>query len=166
LEIGKNAIETESLKAFFQHPLDTDIALRGAVFRSGLGEAVARHNVSLPSRVDALVELRRPESGYTALLLEAKSGNQGYDAAVFQLMCYREALRERLPGPVIVWGIVENVVEADWASRAVEAVRAHSEANPGRDLWLFSSADDIDEAFSALGFDRASGRDAAISATA
>lgn len=151
LELGHNSIETERMKAFFQHAVDTDIALRSVVFDGGLGHSVVRHNIRLPSRIDALIVPRQALSGYSALLLEAKSGDQGYEAALFQLMCYREALRERFPGPVVVWGIVENVVEADWISRAVEAIRTYSASNPGSDLWLFSSADDIGAALHTLG---------------
>ena len=61
-----------------------------------------------PRRFDALVTFDKPRAGFHGILLEAKSGAQSFADTVHQLKAYRAALKEQLPGPLLVWGVVES----------------------------------------------------------
>jgi len=139
---GQNTISTPILKCEFQHSIPRDQMLETAEFDHGLREAMERHRVSAPQWVDGLFEFNVPRKGLSGILLEAKSGAQGFRAAVFQLKCYRAALRVSHPGPMLVWGVVENEALAldDEARRQLGDA-----AEPGRstDLWVFSTASAI-----------------------
>jgi len=113
--------------------------------------ALERHGVVLPRRFDALVTFDKPRADFHGILLEAKSGAQSFADTVHQLKAYRAALREQLPGPLLVWGVVEGGGDrAKGFDRYAleEAVKGRAE---GDDLWLFTSEGEIREALRATG---------------
>lgn len=111
--------------------------------------ALERHGVVLPRRFDALVTFDKPRAGFHGILLEAKSGAQSFADTVHQLKAYCAALREQLPGPMLVWGVVEGGGDRtkEFNRYALEeAVKVREE---GADLWLFTSEGEIGEALEA-----------------
>ena len=101
---------------------------------------MVRHGVRVPSRIDGLLLFDQPRGGFHGIILEAKSGSQGPSEAVLQLKCYRAALRESIPGPMIIWGVVENPESLWWNGEILR------ERQPGGDLWLFTPASAVEEA--------------------
>ena len=113
--------------------------------------ALERHGVVLPRRFDALVTFEKPRAGFHGILLEAKSGAQSFADTVHQLKAYRAALREQLPGPLLVWGLVEGGGDRTKVLD-VEALReAAAERKEGHDLWLFTSEGEIRKALEGMG---------------
>jgi len=112
--------------------------------------ALRRHEVTLPRNFDALLRFDAPRAGFHGILVEAKSGAQSFTDTVYQLKAYRAALRGSVPGPLVVWGIVEGGgggSPLDLAALEHDLVRR----SPGEDLWLFTSEDEIGQAAEALG---------------
>jgi len=113
--------------------------------------ALERHGVVLPRRFDALLTFDKPRAGFHGILLEAKSGSQSFADTVHQLKAYRAALREQLPGPLLVWGLVEGGGDRTKVLD-VEALReAAAERKEGHDLWLFTSEGEIRKALEGMG---------------
>jgi hypothetical protein len=109
------------------------MTMRAGLYPDATIVTMEAQGVNPPSRADLLLELVPPRAGFHALLIECKSGDQGPDRSVYQLLAYRSALRSRFPGRMLVWGIVE---------RAICAPTITQFANEG-DVWVFSSADAI-----------------------
>ncbi len=113
--------------------------------------ALERHGVVLPRRFDALVIFDKPRAGFHGILLEAKSGAQSFADTVHQLKAYRAALREQLPGPLLVWGVVEGGGSRTKVFAPYETHEAATEREEGDDLWLFTSEEEIGAAVPAAG---------------
>jgi len=113
--------------------------------------ALERHGVVLPRRLDALVRFDRPIAGFSGILLEAKSGAQSFADTVHQLEAYRAALREQLPGALVIWGVVEGGGDRAKAFAPYETHLAATKREEGDDLWLFTSEEEIREAIVAAG---------------
>ena len=137
LVVGQNEIRVPGIRCSYQHSIPRDTMLRTSEFDGGLREGVIRHQVRLPARIDGLFQFEHTRAGFAGILLEAKSGSQDPDAAIFQLKCYRAALRENLPRPLIIWGIVEKQMEG--------AGQIVTRDDGTGDIWIFSSADRIGE---------------------
>ena len=112
--------------------------------------ALERHGVVLPRRFDALVTSDKPRAGFHGILLESKSGAQSFADTVHQLKAYRAALREQLPGPLLVWGVVEGGGDRTKAFDAFALEEAAMEREEGEDLWLFTGEGEIAEALGSL----------------
>lgn len=70
--------------------------------------ALERHGVVLPRHFDAFVTFGRLRAGFYGILLEARIGAQSFTDTVHQLKAYSATLKEHLPGPLLVWGVVEG----------------------------------------------------------
>jgi hypothetical protein len=116
--------------------------------------ALERHGVVLPRRFDALVTFDRPCAGFYGILLEAKSGSQSFADAVHQLKVYRAALREPLPGPLLVWGVVEGGGDRAREFDAAALRAAVGERGEEEDLWVFTGEGEIGAALGAVGMPR------------
>ena len=112
--------------------------------------ALERHGVDLPRRFDPLVTFEKPRAGFHGVLLEAKSGAQSFADTVHQLKAYRAALKEQLPGPLLVWGVVEGGGDRTKPFGRSALRDAALERREGDDFWLFTSEDEIREALEAL----------------
>ena len=113
--------------------------------------ALERHGVVLPRRFDALVTFDKPRAGFHGILLEAKSGAQSFADTVHQLKAYRAALREQLPGPLLVWGLVEGGGDRTKAFDVGALREGAAERKEGQDLWLFTSEGEIRKALEGMG---------------
>ena len=113
--------------------------------------ALERHGVVLPRRFDALVTFDKSRAGLNGILLEAKSGAQSFADTVHQLKAYRSALRESLPGPLLVWGVVEGGGDRTKAFDRYAIEEAVKSREEGDDFWLFTSEVEIREALGATG---------------
>lgn len=113
--------------------------------------ALERHGVVLPRRFDALVTFDKPRAGFHGILLEAKSGAQSFADTVHQLKAYRAALREQLPGPLLVWGVVEGGGDRTKAFDVGALREGAAERKEGQDLWLFTSEGEIRKALEGVG---------------
>lgn len=67
------------------------------------------------------------------------------------MKAYRAALREHLPGPLLVWGVVEGGGDRTKEFDAGALCEAAMEREEGEDLWLFTSEGEIGEAVEAAG---------------
>ncbi len=95
-------------------------------------------------------QLLDPEtSTFTYLLVEAKSGSQAFDAAIHQLKCYRATLKSQLPARILVWGIVEQVGDTD-IMNSLDQLREDALTRPHEDLWVFSSAEHIQDVLTSI----------------
>jgi hypothetical protein len=146
VDAGGNTIRTPGLTCHFQYTINREVMLESSEFSPGLRTAIARHNVGLPQRVDALVLFDKTRRGFRGLLIEVKSGSQRYDASLHQLKCYRAALASTIQGPLIVWGITEEGDAAHWIAQESPQVPAQALD----DLWLFSPASAISTALAGL----------------
>jgi hypothetical protein len=146
LDAGRNTIVLPGLTCHFQHSIGREVVLATTEFSPALREAIARHAVRIPQRIDALILFERPRRGFRGLLMEMKSGDQEYDRALHQLKCYRAALGSNLPGPFIVWGITETGDSGSWVRQEAPALPVKG----AEDLWLFSPASVIPAALNAL----------------
>jgi hypothetical protein len=141
LESGQNIVSTPLLTCRYQHVFGRELVLKSGEFAPEVVAALERHDVGIPSRADIVVDL--PSwSRYGHMVLEAKSGTQQYEAATFQLKCYRAALGST-PKPVVMWGVIEDEGSAGERLASVGADIASEAGSATRDLWLFSSAKDI-----------------------
>jgi hypothetical protein len=117
-------------------------------FDHGLRRGVTAFGIRVPRYIDGWLAFDEPRAGVNGILIEAKSGSQGPSAAVYQLKCYRAALRQMTPGPLLVWGIAE-----EWQDRGVDVGSAAlMQRGEDDDLWVFSTADQIPEIMMALAF--------------
>ena len=144
LEAGSNKLAVAGARYSYQMALPRELVLSTYEFDHGLRDAFARHHVRVPSWVDGYVEFSRPLRGFFGILLEAKSGQQGFDACAYQLKVYRAAIKEKQPNPLLIWGIVEqSETEVDLPADFWSASRTE-------DVWLFSTADQVPAVMSVL----------------
>jgi hypothetical protein len=141
LESGQNIVSTPLLTCRYQHSFGREVVLQSGEFAPEVVAALQRHDVRVPSRADMLIELPS-SSRYGHMVLEAKSGTQPYDAATFQLKCYRSAVGPT-GKPVVMWGIVEEEAPDETRLTNVIPEIAAEASSAKRDLWLFSSAKDV-----------------------
>jgi hypothetical protein len=150
-----NRVQLSNLTYLFQHSFPQEAVVESTEFAPGLRRAIYRHDISAPTRLDGFLEFVAPRAGFDAILLESKSGTQNFDAAIYQLKCYRAALAAKNPGRMLIWGIIETPPEGyQGVPRGVIAAEARE--RPTEDLWVFSTADEVYVVLEALGL--ASGR--------
>jgi hypothetical protein len=149
-ELNENELRLEGTTCSYQRTLDRDAVLSTPDFEQGLAEVVPVFGLSLPRRVDLAFDFDSPRCGIDGVLVEAKSGNQGFDAAVAQLRVYRRARPTRVGTRHLVWGIVEqseggaiSEPQIDWLKRKIDSQEG--------DVWVFSTADSIPAVLGLLG---------------
>jgi hypothetical protein len=111
---------------------------------------VQAFDVSIPKRVDLAFDFDTTRCGFDGIIVEAKSGTQGYDKTIPQLRTYRAARSRRDVSRYLVWGIVENPGASDATFELVAALM--KDIPEAGDLWLFSSADAIPVVLTVLAF--------------
>jgi hypothetical protein len=139
-ESTSNTVAWENLTCWYQCGIDRAGILQAPGFSGPLAVAIEELGVNVPERADLVFEFQTSTSGFDGLIVEAKSGDQDYDATVEQLRAYRAGWDG--PGSrYVIWGIVERT-----ASRFEEArfARVLQRCAATEDLWVFSTADDID----------------------
>ena len=154
LATGQNEVHLPGLKYSFQHSLARAEVLSTSEFGTDLRDAMDFYGLGVPTRADGLLRFSEPRAGFQAILVEVKSGSQSPDAAIYQLKCYRAALRKAFPQPIVVWGIVEQ----EWRESATSGgsyATSLPPAHPNGDRWICSTADDIGETIAALGLKHA-----------
>lgn len=151
LETGQNEVHLPGIAYSFQHSLPRSSVLSTDEFRPDLRRAIDFYHLRVPARIDGLLRFSKPRGGFHAILLEQKSGSQSPDTAIYQLKCYRAALREMLPQPIIVWAIVENEWRDSGGFAELRAGCLAPDPLATGDVWVFSTADRIPEVLSALG---------------
>jgi hypothetical protein len=131
LNAGQNTITTGLVTVHFQSTIERSQILAGSPFDQASANAVERFGVRVPERIDGLFRFKKPRNWLSGILLEAKSGSQGPDSALFQLLCYSKALDRAGLGPLLVVGVTEADVLDDR--------RSPQEIFAGGDVWAFSS---------------------------
>jgi hypothetical protein len=134
----------------YQHHLPPEEVLASSEYDPALRAAVYRHGLRVHQTIDVLVEWNSPRAGLDGILLEAKSGNQSYDAAVAQLRSYRATIRRSRGGRWLVWGVIESEESEAVTDAAVTNLLAESQRST-QDLWFFSSASAISRVLEQLG---------------
>jgi hypothetical protein len=128
---------------WYQQSLDRRAVLNTPDFEDGLAESAPVFGLRVPQRIDMAFDLDPPRRGIDGIIVEAKSGSQGFDAAVPQLRVYRRA-RPRCAGArYLVWGIVEQPPSGAVTHEQLAWIRHEIERGVG-DVWAFSGVDSID----------------------
>ena len=140
----RNRIEVPGVRCFYQYPINRDRVLGTVQFAPELRDAMVRQSLRVPKWVDGLFLFREPRNGFSGLLLECKSGSQGPANAVHQLKAYREALRGKMPGPLLVCGVVERRWLEEWDERQMGTPGA------GQDHWVFAPVERLSEVVTRL----------------
>ena len=96
----------------------------------------------VPERIDLAFDMDPALRGIDGIIVEAKSGSQGFDAAVGQLRVYRKARARRAGQRYLIWGIVEQPIAGPITCDQLEWLRQEIEVGQG-DVWAFSGVDDI-----------------------
>jgi hypothetical protein len=146
LQAGQNVIQTDVARCHYQRGLSRDEVLASEEFTAELVAAMERHAVQIPQRIDAVVELS-PASRFREVILEMKSGAQGFGSTVYQLKCYRAALARTDSGPFLIWGLIEDETQGASAYPAL----SHVTEGLDRDAWVFSVGADIPAVVKGLG---------------
>jgi hypothetical protein len=126
-EVSDNTLQFDSMRCRYQLTFGLDEVLSASLLPDDVRTGARRHELNLHRRADALFELENPIAGFRELLVEAKSGAQGPDAALFQLMLYRDVLARRLGRLPLSWAITE--AEPSVSSKAFDGPWAFSSAN-------------------------------------
>jgi len=142
LEFGSNTVQVPGLTYAFQYSLPRELVLSTKEFDDGLREAMVRQGERVHSRIDGWLEFQREDVPWGGILIEAKSGSQEASAAIYQLKCYRAALSQSSPRPILVLGITEKPADAEGLERAIQKLRMESQ-KPQSDFWVFCSPGDL-----------------------
>ena len=140
-ETTDNTIRLDGTTGCYQQSLDRDVVLGTNEYAGSLALAVRAFDVSIPRRVDLAFDFDTTRGGFDGLIVEAKSGSQGYDKTISQLRTYRAARSRRHGSRYLIWGIVEDPGGPD-ATRE-QVTNLVKEVSDTDDVWLFSSADAI-----------------------
>jgi hypothetical protein len=143
--VNNNSVRLSNLIFHTQYHLQRQEVLVTYEFDHGLRESIRRYGLSVPQIVDGLLLFDRPRCGFSAVLVESKSGGQHPDASFYQLKCYRAALKRKISGRFLVWGITESMPTNAYHGLVGE------ERDIDGDLWVFCSADQILETLRSLG---------------
>jgi len=145
-----NTVELPGMSYRYQYSIERKKMLDTDVFAGPLAAAMDRHGARCPQDVDGWLVFEKPLRGFHGVLVEAKSGEQESSAAIYQLRCYRAALRPTAPGPMIVWGINEKG-SVEGAIRAGEkAISSAIENGTTEDLWLLTPVGAVEPLMSFL----------------
>lgn len=149
-ESTTNRMELLGATCHYQQHLSREAVLSTPEYGDGLAAAVELFGLRVPAYVDVAFEFAAPRSGVDGIIVEAKSGGQGFDASVSQLRTYRRA-RTRRPGTrYLVWGIVENPpADAPLTHAHLDALRLAAASGNG-DVWAFSGAVHIGDVLNAV----------------
>lgn len=141
-----NKVEVDGWVTYhYQYSLDEQAMISTAEFDHGLREAFARHKIRVPKIVDGWLVFDSPVRGFGGVIVEAKSGAQSYDAAVHQLKCYRAALKNQTPHPMLIWGIIEKEEQTESPVTELQELRARLRNGANSDVWVFSAASAIQD---------------------
>jgi hypothetical protein len=136
-----NTIRLDGTTCYYQQSLDRDAILATREYAGSLASAVRAFQVSTPRRVDLAFDFDTAQGGFDGLIVEAKSGRQGYEMTIPQLRTYRAARPRRQGSRYLVWGIVEGPGAPEATpDQVADLLEALADTD---DLWLFSSADAI-----------------------
>lgn len=135
-----NQVQLPGVTYHYQFSLAKEDVLTTSEYSPGLRAAMRHHRTRVPRDVDGLLVFDQLWRGFKAVLIEAKSGTQSPDAAIYQLKAYRAALERSFPGRYLVWGIVEAPHHWDGLSPA----------DRSGDVWVFSDASRIPEVLQLL----------------
>jgi hypothetical protein len=150
LELSESMLPLEGATCWYQRTLDRNDILATPDFGQGLAEVVPVFHLGVPRRVDLIFEFESPRRGIDGLIVEAKSGSQGFDAAVAQLRVYRRARPRRVGTRYLVWGIVEQAGSGRVTDSQLDWLRRKTEDGEG-DVWAFSTVDGIGAVLGLLG---------------
>lgn len=148
-----NVVPLLGVTCHHQQHLDRDGVLACTEYAGPLARAIDTFGVGIHQWVDLAFDFEAPRSGFGGIIVEAKSGAQRYEDAVAQLRTYRAARPRRAGTRFVIWAIAENPVQP--ATTADQVARALADARGADDVWVFSSAEDIDVVLAAIFGDHA-----------
>jgi len=146
--ICNNTLELCGATLLYQYTLDSQKVLETPWYAGGLASAVRVFNLSLPRRVDLIIEFPKPRNEFDGIIVEAKSGDQSFEATIHQLRIYSSAYNRRPGSHYLCWGIVERAKE-----KSVDlAGTAHLRRGAiDGDLWAFSGPEAIPDVLNSVG---------------
>ena len=150
LEIAHNTLDLPGVTCWYQQGLGRATVLGCPDYGHGFRPPTC--STCGCRRVDPAFEFEEPRNGIDGILVEAKSGGQGFDDTVAQLRVYRQARGRRAGARFLVWGISERSPEGtpsaeqlDWIRRAVR--------EGTDDAWVFSDVDAVGAVMESAGLD-------------
>jgi hypothetical protein len=152
LEVNENVLRLQGSTCWYQRTLGRDAILATPDFGQGLAEVVPVFHLGVPQRVDLIFEFESPRRGINGLIVEAKSGAQGFDASVAQLRVYRSARPRSIGTRYLVWGL-EQSDSGPITDSQLHWLRGKIADGDG-DVWAFSTADSIGAVLGLLGDER------------
>ena len=150
LELTGNKLNLVGSTCWYQQTLNREAVLSTPDFEQGLAEVAPVFGLRVPQRIDLAFDLDPSRQGISGIVVEAKSGSQGFDAAVAQLRVYRRARPRRAGERYLVWGIVETHVGGAITDVQLDWLRREIDRGEG-DVWVFSAADSIGAVLELLG---------------
>jgi hypothetical protein len=141
-ECTNNRIELDAITVTYQKTLSSDAVLASSEFADGLADAHRKFVISPPNRIDLHVKVRgAPAEKLQGIVIECKSGQQAFAAAVPQLKVYRAAVPRGAEERLLVWGIVEQ--PADLTDAQLSWMKQQRDET-NHDVWAFSSVDNVE----------------------
>lgn len=148
---GETSVDLPGVRWRFQRYLSAADVHASDAYPPALLRALRRHGVPSAGYVDSVFEFAERRSGFGALYVECKSGNQAPVEAVEQMRFYREVVRAWEPRPLLVIGIVERSSNPPCFSPAARAgLLAEVAGGVSDDVYVFASADEIADVLEAL----------------
>ena len=150
-ELGQNVIVIPGARYTYQKSICRDAMIRSEIFDPGLRRALLRQpSIRQGWDVDGWLALDQPINGLDGIVIEAKSGAQGLEQPLYQLMLYRSALKEAGAGRLFMWGVVEKQQEATNLQSQLRSLCTHASTALEEDVWFFSDASAIPQVISAV----------------
>jgi hypothetical protein len=119
---------------------ERDAVVQAAYQDEGLPSAMKQFNLRVHCRPDLLCRFTPAKKGFAGMIVEFKSGNQGFSDALHQLRMYRETRKAQDSGRLILWGMVEQ--EAGITEQRRAWLRERVEGS--EDIWIFTGPDMVD----------------------
>lgn len=149
---GDNTVSVGDVRGRFQWRFGEEQVRASKFYPRELVEALDRHGIPLGGWMDVFFDLRSTTHPFDAVLVECKSGAQEPASALAQMHFYREILRPKFAGSMLVLG----VVEAGPVASSLLGDLLKQRTNPPKDMFAFCSAAELPQVLTALGLGSAS----------
>lgn len=149
LEMTANKLILTGATCWYQQALEREAVLNTPDYE-GLSEVASVFGLRMARHIDLAFDLDPPRHGINGIIVEAKSGSQGFDAAVAQLQVYRRSRPRGANHRYLVWGIVEKAPGNTITEAQLDWLRREIDSGSG-DVWAFSAAESIGAVLELLG---------------
>ena len=117
-----------------------EAVVQAAYQDEGLPSAMKQFDLRVHCRPDLLCRFTPAKRGFAGMIVEFKSGKQGFSDALHQLRMYRETRKAQDSGRLILWGMVEQETGISEERRTWLREQVESQ----EDIWVFTGPDTVD----------------------